>query len=158
MVSSFVAKKLPKCNPFALNLCYDLHVLVSWSLCVKFFSLCVFASLRLCVEFFAFVLYFRRLASAYPLKQHWQFSRGGVLPHTRCIGVISAASAELLAAQKCQFIGLLPCSRLSFRRKYCKLCNKCSYNCNIHHNFDYLVSMNRHFHVELGCAKIPPGF
>jgi len=61
-------------------------------------------------------LHLRRITPAHPPNLHWQFSRGGLLPHIRRFCAISAVPAEPLAAPKCQFSAMLPHSRLPFRR------------------------------------------
>jgi len=56
---------------------------------------------------------------------------GGISRVSRCICVISVATAGSSAAQKCQFGASLPHSRRTIRREYCTNCNKCSNNCHI---------------------------
>ena len=48
---------------------------------------------------------------------------GGISRASRGIGVISVATAEPSAAQKCQFSGISAASRQQFRRNECTNCN-----------------------------------
>ena len=62
--------------------------------------------------------------------------------HHRSNPLHSAETAEPSATQKCQFSGSLPCSRLSFRRKICKICTKIAF-CESNPLHDVSVTFSR---------------
>ena len=67
----------------------------------------------------------RRFPPVHPLQRQCQLCSGGSSRAIRGTCVISVASSERPAMQKCRFSGLLPHPRLSFRREICKMCNLC---------------------------------
>jgi len=81
------------------------------SLCIDLGVFCDFAFLHL-----------RRITSSNPPQPKLQFSRGGISRVIRCKCANSAAFTKPRADTKCQFSGLLPCSRQSFRRIKCEIC------------------------------------
>jgi len=127
MVSVNLAKELPnvlpKCNPMASQIGYTDLILVSLCLGVSVlnrFSAFPFASLLPCdfaLSRSHLPLHVRRLLPAHPLQRHCQLCSGGHRRANHCTRVISAATAEPAAMQKCQFSGFSAASHLSFQRK-----------------------------------------
>src|SRR5262249_17385857 len=106
--------------------CLGVSVLNS-SAFLFFLCVCAKPTFRYCGKnafVFAFSADFS-LSSAATAQQLHGGEHTGAFRDTR---VISAASAERPAAQKCQFSGFSAASCPSFRRKICILCNNCQYD------------------------------
>src|SRR5689334_12953478 len=116
MVSNFPSKELPKCNPFAPDLCYPVLIIASLYRGVSVVISFPFASLLPC----AFALSFVRFALSADCSHSSattvnKLHGGGITGANRCTGAISADLAEHPALQICQFSGFSAASRQSNR-------------------------------------------